>query len=56
MGAPWSKGTQPAHAKLGDDAPAFTLRGAGGREFTLDTLRGQQRALLIFYPQDMTGG
>jgi peroxiredoxin len=44
------------HANVGDDAPDFTLKGAGGAVTTLSDLRGQKRALLIFYPQDMTGG
>jgi peroxiredoxin len=41
---------------VGQTAPDFTLKGANGEEVTLSALRGKQRALLIFYPQDMTGG
>jgi peroxiredoxin len=41
---------------VGQAAPDFTLRGASGDEVTLSELRGKQRALLIFYPQDMTSG
>jgi len=41
---------------VGDLAPDFTLKGASGRMFTLSSLRGKQRALLIFYPEDMTSG
>jgi peroxiredoxin len=41
---------------VGDVAPDFTLLGASGAEFTLGALRGAKRALLIFYPQDMTSG
>jgi peroxiredoxin len=41
---------------IGQIAPDFTLRGASGDEVTLSTLRGKLRALLIFYPQDMTSG
>jgi thioredoxin-dependent peroxiredoxin len=42
--------------EVGQAAPDFTLRGATGNEVTLSALRGKQRALLIFYPQDMTSG
>jgi len=41
---------------VGQIAPDFTVKGASGDEMTLSTLRGKQRALLIFYPQDMTSG
>lgn len=47
------KGTMP---EVGDLAPDFTLRGANGAEVRLSDLRGAKRALLIFYPKDMTSG
>jgi peroxiredoxin len=34
----------------------FTLRGANGDEIRLEDLRGEKRALLIFYPKDATSG
>jgi peroxiredoxin len=43
-------------AIVGDEAPEFRLRGAGGVETALRDLRGKKRALLIFYPKDMTSG
>jgi peroxiredoxin len=42
--------------EVGQSAPDFTLKGASGEAVTLSALRGKQRALLIFYPQDMTSG
>ncbi len=41
---------------VGREAPDFTLRGASGDEVRLSALRGEKRALLIFYPKDMTSG
>jgi peroxiredoxin len=41
---------------VGDNAPDFTLQGATGESMTLSALRGKQRALLLFYPQDNTSG
>lgn len=40
----------------GDIAPDFTLKGATGKEFALSSFNGKRRALLVFYPQDMTSG
>ena len=40
----------------GDMALDFTLLGTKGDEFTLSSLRGTKRALLLFYPVDMTSG
>ncbi len=41
---------------VGSEAPDFALRGANGDEMRLSALRGKRRALLIFYPTDMTSG
>lgn len=40
----------------GDAAPDFALQGAGGATVRLNDLRGKGRALLLFYPKDMTSG
>ncbi len=42
--------------EVGTEAPDFALRGADGAELRLSSLRGQGRALLIFYPKDLTSG
>ncbi len=41
---------------VGNEAPDFTLRGANGDEMRLSALQGTKRAMLIFYPKDMTSG
>jgi peroxiredoxin Q/BCP len=41
--------------KVGDKAPAFTLPATGGRELTLEGLKGR-KAVLYFYPKDDTSG
>lgn len=56
MSSLWSKLKKAKQANVGNDAPDFTLRGAGGADMTLSALLGQKRALLIFYPQDKTSG
>lgn len=56
MGGLWSTLKRAKHANVGDDAPDFTLLGSKGDPFKLSSLRGTKRAILIFYPKDMTGG
>lgn len=56
MGTLWSKLKKANAANVGDEAPDFTLKGTTGPTITLSDLRGSKRALLIFYPQDMTSG
>jgi peroxiredoxin len=56
LGTQSSKLQNGKHANVGDDAPDFTLKGAGGAITTLSDLRNKKRALLIFYPKDMTSG
>ncbi len=41
---------------VGDRAPAFTLKDAGGRSVSLKDFRGKKNVILVFYPGDMTPG
>lgn len=42
--------------EVGDVAPAFNLKGTTGNGLNLADLRGQKRAVLLFYPKDRTSG
>jgi peroxiredoxin Q/BCP len=42
--------------EVGQEAPDFTLKGAGGDVFTLSSARHNHNVLLMFYPRDMTSG
>ena len=41
---------------VGQEAPDFILSGTTGTGLRLSDLRGQRRALLLFYPRDRTTG
>ena len=43
-------------ADVGEMAPDFALYGAGGKLVRSEDLRGSRRAMLVFYPKDMTTG
>ena len=42
--------------EVGDVAPTFSLKGTTGNGLNLEDLRGQKRAVLVFYPKDRTSG
>jgi peroxiredoxin len=42
--------------RTGEMAPDFELRDSSGEVFRLSDMRGFARILLVFYPEDMTGG
>lgn len=42
--------------KIGDKAPAFTLKTQAGKEISLKDFKDKQPVVLIFYPGDMTPG
>ena len=42
--------------RVGDEAPAFTLRSSDGREIVLSSFRGAENVVLMFYPKDQTPG
>lgn len=42
--------TETPTLKVGDEAPDFTLRSAGGETFTLSELRGKKNVVLAFFP------
>lgn len=42
--------------KVGDKAPAFTLKTQDGKEVSLSDFEGKKPVVLVFYPGDMTPG
>jgi peroxiredoxin Q/BCP len=42
-----------AKLRIGEDAPAFTLRGTGGKDYALEDYRGTG-VIIAFYPGDFT--
>jgi peroxiredoxin Q/BCP len=42
--------------KIGDKAPAFTLKTHDGKEVSLGDFAGKKPVVLVFYPGDMTPG
>jgi peroxiredoxin Q/BCP len=45
-----------ADLKVGDKAPAFTMKGSDGKTYTLDDFKGKQAVVLAWYPKAFTGG
>ncbi|HWR00216.1 MAG TPA: peroxiredoxin [Candidatus Methylomirabilis sp.] len=41
---------------VGDRAPTFTLKNAGGHSVSLKNFRNNKNVILVFYPGDMTPG
>ncbi len=48
--------TTQVEVKVGDTAPDFTLKGIGGKEYTLSEFRGNKTVVLMFYVLDWTPG
>lgn len=40
----------------GENAPDFNLKGTTSEGLALSEIKGKKRALLVFYPEDMTSG
>ena len=42
--------------KVGDEAPAFELKGSDGKTYKLDDYKGKQVVVVAWYPKAFTGG
>lgn len=52
-------GAQPASAadlKVGDEAPAFELKGSDGKTYKLADYKDKQVVVVAWYPKAFTGG
>lgn len=45
-----------AQLKVGDDAPAFELKGSDGKTYKLSDFRGKKPVVIAWYPKAFTGG
>lgn len=52
-------GSEMSHAaelKVGDDAPAFELKGSDGKTYKLADFKGKQAVVVAWFPKAFTGG
>ena len=42
--------------KVGDDAPAFELKGSYGKTYKLADFKGKQAVVVAWFPKAFTGG
>jgi thioredoxin-dependent peroxiredoxin len=42
--------------KVGDKAPAFSLKGSDGKTYSLDQFKGKKAVVLAWFPKAFTGG
>jgi peroxiredoxin Q/BCP len=49
-------GTARAEPKVGDQAPAFTMKGSDGKTYTLDQFKGKSAVVIAWFPKAFTGG
>ena len=45
-----------AEPKVGEEAPAFSLKGSDGKTYELSAFRGQKAVVVAWYPKAFTGG
>ena len=45
-----------ADLKVGDEAPAFQLKGSDGKTYTLADFKGKQAVVVAWFPKAFTGG
>ena len=45
-----------ADLKVGDEAPAFELKGSDGKTYKLSDFKGKQAVVVAWYPKAFTGG
>ena len=45
-----------ADLKVGDNAPAFELKGSDGKTYKLSDFKGKEAVVIAWYPKAFTGG
>ena len=56
MGALMATDTKGEALKVGEDAPAFSLKGSDGKTYRLADFKGKQAVVIAWYPKAFTGG
>ena len=51
-----SGSARAAELKVGDKAPAFSMKGTDGKTYTLDQFKGKQAVVVAWFPKAFTGG
>ena len=49
-------GAVAVELKVGDKAPAFSLKGSDGKTYTLDQFKGKSAVVIAWFPKAFTGG
>lgn len=45
-----------AEVKVGDEAPAFELKGSDGKTYKMSELKGKKAVVIAWFPKAFTGG
>ena len=48
--------SEAADLKVGDEAPAFQLKGSDGKTYQLSDYKGKQAVVVAWFPKAFTGG
>ncbi|HKI20732.1 MAG TPA: peroxiredoxin [Isosphaeraceae bacterium] len=51
-----ARGAAAADLQVGDQAPAFTMVGSDGKNYTLDQFKGKSAVVIAWFPKAFTGG
>ena len=56
LGLALTGAARAAELKVGDKAPAFSLKGSDGKTYSLDDFKGKKAVVIAWFPKAFTGG